>query len=57
MERLKEVTLSDSEIRTAMFYLEKSLIDAEGMKAVGVGSRKTVTNLKSIIRKLEELNP
>ena len=47
-----EVKLTDSEIRTLKFYLEKALIDAEGMVAIGFGSKTSVTNLKSIIQKI-----
>lgn len=34
-----EIKLTDSEVRTLRFYLEKALIDARGMAAVGVCGR------------------
>lgn len=34
-----EVKLTDSEVRTLRFYLEKALIDTRGMAAVGVCGR------------------
>lgn len=42
-----EIKLTESEIKTLKFCLEKSLIDAEGMKVIG--NEKSVSNLKSII--------
>ena len=43
-----EIKLTDSEVRTLRFYLEKALIDARGMAAVGVcgrTSKKRIWNL------------
>lgn len=47
-----EINLTDSEVKTLKFYLEKSLIDAEGNQAIGIGSKEAVPNLKSIMRKI-----
>ena len=48
-----KIELTNSEIKTLKFYLEKSLIDAEGLYAIGVGSKNSATNLKSILKKIE----
>lgn len=48
-----KITLTESEVKTLKFYIKKSLIDAEGMAAIGVGSRQTVSNLKSVMKKLD----
>lgn len=47
-----KIELTESEIKTLKFYLEKSLIDAEGLCAIGVISNNSVINLKSIIKKV-----
>lgn len=47
-----EIKLTESEIKTLKFYLEKALIDAEGMRAIGIGSARTTINLKSIMHKI-----
>ena len=46
------VTLTAAEKKTAVFYLEKALINAEGMAAIGMASKGPAENLKSIINKL-----
>lgn len=45
------IELTESEVKTLRFYLEKSLIDAQGMVAIGVGNKTSVDNLKSIMKK------
>lgn len=47
-----KINLTDSEVKTLKFYLKKSLIDAEGNQAIGIGSKEVVSNLKSITRKI-----
>lgn len=49
-----EIKLTDSEIKTLKFYLEKALIDAEGMYAIGVENINSVINIKSIIHKINK---
>lgn len=49
-----EIKLTDSEVKTLKFYLEKALIDAEGMCSIGVGNIKSVINIKSIIHKINK---
>lgn len=48
------INLTESEVETLLFYLKKALIDAEGMAAIGVGSKSSVLNLKSIIKKMTQ---
>lgn len=47
-----QIELTGDEAKTLHFYLEKMLIEAEGLNAVGVTSKKTVKNLESIMQKL-----
>lgn len=47
-----QVDLTKSEVVTLQFYLHQSLIDAEGMLAVGVGNEISVNDLKSVIAKI-----
>lgn len=53
MPETKTLILTDSEAKTLLFYIEKDLIDAEGMLAIGVGSNTTIKNLKNIKAQLE----
>lgn len=47
--------LTKAEVETLRFYIEKAIIDAEGMAAIGFeNSRKSAENLKSVKQKLEE---
>lgn len=46
------ITLTDSEVKTLNFYLDKSLTDAKGMLAIGIGNSTSVENLKSIKQKI-----
>lgn len=48
----KDLTLTKSEVNTALFYIEHALIEAKGDRAVGIGSNKSVANLESIKKKL-----
>lgn len=45
--------LTQSEIHTLQFYMEKALIDAKGMCAIGVTNKETVSNIKSILKKVK----
>lgn len=45
-----EVKLTDSEVRTLRFYLEKALIDARGM--AGVCGRTSEKDLESVMKKI-----
>ena len=47
------IILTESEIKTLNFYLEKALIDAEGMAAIGFGNKASVRNIKSVIKKIK----
>lgn len=47
-----KIELTDSEISTLRFYLDKALIDARGMAAIGVGDRSSVRNLESVAKKI-----
>lgn len=49
-----KIELSQAEARTLLFYIEKAIIDAEGMAAIGMQSRESAKNLKSVKQKLEE---
>lgn len=49
-----EIRLTESEIETLLFYVGKSLIDAEGLVAIGYGNPKSVRNLRSIRKKAEK---
>lgn len=49
-----EINLTEKEVKTLNFYLKKSLIDAEGNEAIGIGSKETVLNLKSVMRKINK---
>lgn len=51
-----EISLTPDEVKTLKFYLERAIIDAEGMAAIGVSNRSTVQNLKSIKKKLMKLS-
>lgn len=48
----KEIKLTESEICTLQFYMEKALIDAEGLYAIGVADKETISNIKSILKKV-----
>lgn len=50
-----KIELTENEIKTLKFYMEKSLIDAEGLCAIGVVSKNSVTNLKSILKKINHI--
>lgn len=47
-----KVVLTEREVKTLKFYLEQALVDAKGMEAIGVGSKNSVLDLKSIIKKI-----
>ena len=47
-----EIKLTESEIKTLKFYLEKALIDAKGLQAVEMGNETSVKNLESIKKKI-----
>lgn len=49
---MMQIELTESEVKTLHFYLNKSLIDAEGAYAIGVGNKTSVENLKAIRRKI-----
>lgn len=46
------IELTAREVKTLKFYLNKAIIDAEGMSAIGVGSKESVSNLKSVMTKI-----
>lgn len=45
------IELTEIEAKTLLFCLNKAIIDAAGMAAIGLGNRSSVKNLKSIKRK------
>lgn len=47
------IELTQGEVKTLQFYLEKACIDAEGMHAIGIASDESVNNLRSVIHKLK----
>lgn len=47
-----EIKLTDSEVCTLHFYLEKALIDVRGMVAVGVCGRTLKKDLESVMEKI-----
>ena len=47
-----KIELTKNEIKILKLYLEKSLIDAKGLCAIGVVSNYSVKNLESIIKKI-----
>ena len=47
-----EIKLTESEIKTLKFYLDKALIDAKGLQAIGIGNDVSVKNLESIKKKI-----
>lgn len=47
-----EIKLTESEIRTLIFYLDKALIDAKGLRSIGFGNDMSVRNLESIKKKI-----
>lgn len=47
-----QIELTEGEAATLRFYLNKALIDAEGMAAIGVANRQSADNLKSVIKKI-----
>lgn len=49
-----KIELTESEIKTLNFYIKQALIDAEGMYAIGFGNKKSILNLKSIIKKIKQ---
>ena len=49
-----KIDLTKYEIETLKFYLELALIDAKGMRAVGVGSNESVSNIESVIKKISQ---
>ena len=49
------IELTENETKTLKFYVEKALIDAEGLCAIGVVSKNSVTNLKSVLRKIDQI--
>ena len=51
-----QIDITESERKTLLFYLEKALIDAQGLRAIGAGSSKTVDNIKSLMYKAEKGN-
>ena len=50
-----KIELTENEIKTLKIYLEKMLIDAKGLYAVGVGSKNSVINLESILKKVDSI--
>lgn len=48
------IELTESEVKTLNFALDKQLIDAKGLRAIGFGSDFTVKNLESIQRKISK---
>lgn len=46
------IELTESEVKTLKLYLAHSIIDAEGLVAVGAGNQKSVDNLKSVLKKI-----
>lgn len=46
------IELTEAEVKTLLFYLDKAIIDAAGMAAIGVGDGSFVKNLESIKRKV-----
>ena len=46
--------MSESEIKTLLFYMKKAKIDAEGLGAIGFKNKETVRNIKSIIDKAKD---
>jgi len=48
----KIIDLSADEIKTLKFVLDKALIDAEGLEAIGVISSNRANNIKSILNKI-----
>lgn len=51
-----EINFTESEAETLEFYLEKALVDAKGMYAIGSGSKKAVLDLISITQKIRSGN-
>lgn len=47
-----EIELTESEIKTLKLYLDKALIDAKGLRAIGMRNDMSVKNLESIKRKI-----
>lgn len=46
--------LTESEIKTLLFYIDKSLIDAKGLAAVGMVSKKEIDDLESVKEKISK---
>ena len=46
------IELTENEIKTLKFYVKQSLIDAKGNCAIGIGSKQSVMNLESILKRL-----
>ena len=49
-----EIQLTESEIKTLKFYLDKALIDAKGLCAIGIGNSTSVKNLESVKKKISK---
>ena len=47
-----KIELMESEVKTLQFYLKGNIIDAEGSYVIGVESKTSVDNLKSIMKKI-----
>lgn len=47
-----EIELMDREADTLRFYLQKALIDAEGMHAIGAAGQSSVDDLRSVMGKI-----
>lgn len=53
-ESMVAITFTKSELGTLRFYLDKAIVDAEGMHAVGVASETSVQHLHAIRKKIAE---
>lgn len=52
--KMKEIKLTESEIKTLNFYLDKALIDAKGLQAIGMKNDVSVKNLELIKKKISQ---
>ena len=48
------INLTEDEAKTLSKCIENGLIDARGLKAIGIGNGKNVTNLENIKEKIEK---
>ncbi len=47
-----QIELTEREAKTLRAYVKGAIIDAEGSAAIGIGSRETVKDLKSVMKKI-----